>query len=166
MAVGDETGQTLTLHRDGNLWLSRRTLQSDSPTEEHVTESVHRIVSSDAASEMLDAVDRYACLLEGTVADITPWRLEMFYGSGSSMVILGCLDLHVSELGSTLSEFIRKRLVTAPDDPHADHGIGRPFLTMLDVGTMLLFDHGRPEFSCSDEGPRGFRSIPSSRAGR
>ncbi len=60
-AVGDEAGQALTLRRDGDLWLSRRTLKSDFPSENRVTETVHRVVPADVASEALDAVDRYAC---------------------------------------------------------------------------------------------------------
>lgn len=73
-AVGDETGQALTLRRDGDLWLSRRTLKSDFPSEDRVNETVHRVVPADVASEALDAVDRYAC------ADaIITFRIETSY---------------------------------------------------------------------------------------
>ena len=141
--IGDETSQTLVLHKDGRLRLSRCAILS--ANEERVIESVSRIIPTEVASDIIDAVVRYACTLDTPPDDIEPWRLDIVYGSGSAKVIYGCLDSHVPDLGSTLSEFVRRKLSTVPDDPHSDHGIGRPFLTMLDTDMMLLFDHGSPD---------------------
>jgi hypothetical protein len=47
---------------------------------------LHKVVPADAASESLDAVNRYACELDGFVTIINPWHLETFYGSGPAMV--------------------------------------------------------------------------------
>lgn len=143
--TGDETGQILILQKDGRLRLFRRGILNAESHDERIIESVSRIIPAETASEIIDAMVRYACTLDTPPHDIEPWLLDIVYSSGSAKVIIGCLDSYVSDLGSTLSEFVRKRLSTVPDDPHADHGIGRPFLTMLDTDMMLLFDQGDQE---------------------
>ena len=148
---GDEIGQVLVLHEDGRLRLSRRAILSSESHDARIIESVSRIIPAETASEIIDAVVRYACALDTPPYDIEPWRLDIVYSSGSAKVIIGCLDSYVPDLGSSLSEFVRKRLSTVPDDPHADHGIGRPFLTMLDTDMMLLFDQGGQEPDDSDD---------------
>ena len=148
---GDEIGQVLVLHEDGRLRLSRRAILSSESHDARIIESVSRIIPAETASEIIDAVVRYACTLDTPPYDIEPWRLDIVYSSGSAKVIIGCLDSYVPDLGSSLSEFVRKRLSTVPDDPHADHGIGRPFLTMLDTDMMLLFDQGGQEPDDSDD---------------
>ena len=75
--VGDEVGQILTLHRDGRLRLSRRTMVSELPDRVLVTETVQATVLPDVAAEILDTVSLFARRCELPIMDVTPWTLEL-----------------------------------------------------------------------------------------
>ena len=62
--TGDETGQILILHKDGRLRLFRRGILDAESHDERIIESVSRIIPKEIASEIIDAVVRYACTLD------------------------------------------------------------------------------------------------------
>ena len=74
---GDEIGQVLVLHEDGRLRLSRCAILSSESYDARIIESVSRIIPAETASEIIDAVVRYACTLDTPPYDIEPWHLDI-----------------------------------------------------------------------------------------
>ncbi len=135
---GDESGQTFTLHRDGRMWLSRFTCSGRFGGKDVMSESVFRLFPGDVAADILDTVESSTRGESEFVTDVTPWKLVLTYEFGTEEVRWGSLDVPLSN-GGSLSKYIRRRLASAPVDYRENHGLGRPFMPMLDVDMMLLF---------------------------
>jgi len=103
-----------------------------------MSESISKRLPEDVAADILDTVESSTRGESGFATDVTPWKHVLTHESGTEEVRRGSLDVPMPN-GDSLSEYIRGRLASVPVDYKENHGLGRPFMPMLDVDMMLLF---------------------------